>query len=491
MSVASNPFSPALVESGPKEQINNLWEQVLKESFPDGYILDDFISQLQAMEKWKELYGEQCQLQGDELDKAISVCGTIKDGRVFPHTAEEDQLIQEISNTICKLLRKYSCIYIAMIYQRYCQELTAHAVYTETVLADLLLRHSNGAFIKSGNWLVSPGKTASVIEDCKKVMRDSGGAMSVEDVSKQLWFVPYDTIYHALSMEADCINIDRHVWMLAEYSPLTSEDVDRIADVLSEELELRGYILWRHVVPLLCSKLPDVAENLVALEEGAGAIYNVLRYYLKNRFSFTKVIVAPLGQQVDANMLYENFAEEHDRFTLSDLEAFSEEIGVRPIYWEAIFTKAVRISETDFVNKREIHFDIAAIDHVLEGFCSNDYLSFKEIQQPMMMHLPPCGYSWNGYLLLSYIYSYSKTFRIVYRTMGKTGYYGAMVRRSCTGINSYKKLVEHVLTDSADWSSRDDALNLLVSNGYQAVKRLNGIDRIMERAKLNRLNNSR
>jgi len=59
----SNPFSPALVESGPKEQINNLWEQVLKGSFPDGYILDDFISQLQAMEKWKELYGEQCQLQ--------------------------------------------------------------------------------------------------------------------------------------------------------------------------------------------------------------------------------------------------------------------------------------------------------------------------------------------------------------------------------------------------------------------------------------------
>ena len=134
-----------------------------------------------------------------------------------------------------------------------------------------------------------------------------------------------------------------------------------------------------------------------------------------------------------------------------------------------------------------VHFDVAATDCALEGFCGNDYLSFKEIHPSMMMHLPSCGYSWNGYLLHSYVYGYSKMFRIIYKSIGKTGYYGAMVRRSA-GIISYEELVEHILTDSAGWNSRDDALDLLVSKGYQAVKKLKGIERIMERAKLNKLN---
>lgn len=482
----SSPFLVVSDETGAKELSHDPWELVLKESFPDGYILDDFISQLQAIDKWSKLCGEQCSLHGSELDKAISECGTIKDGRVFPRNAEEDQLVQEISNKVCELLRGYSCIDTAMLYERYCRQLTVCAIYTDAALADLLLRRSKGAFIKSGSWLVSPEKTGSVIEDCKKVMRDMGSAMSAEDISKQLWFISYDAIYHALTAEEECINVGRHTWMLAEHFPLTSGDVEQIADVLSGELDLRGYILYKHLMPLLSSKLPSVAENLAALDEGA--IFNVLRYYLKNHYSFTKTIIAPLGQQIDVHTLYKNFAEEHDRFSLRDLEAFAAEIGVASIYWEAIFTKSVRISETDFINKSLIRFDIVAIDRVLESFCVHNYLSLKEIQQPMTMHLPSCGYPWNGYLLFSYIYDYSKTFRAVYRSIGKTGHYGAIVRQSCTDINSYEKLVEHVLTDSADWKTRDDALDLLVSNGYQAVKRLNGIERIMERAKLNKFN---
>ena len=479
--LGSELLSDILSKNTPKEQTGDLWEQMLRETFPDGYILDDFISRLQAVQNC----GERCQLQGDELDRAIALCGTIKDGRVFPRNVEEDQLVREISNTICQLLGTYSCVHIAMIYQRYCQQLTAHAVYTEDVLMDLLLQHSNEAFIKNGSWLVSPGKPASVIEDCKKVMRDVGGAMSVEDVSKRLWFIPYDVIYHALSTEDDCINVGVRVWMLVEYFPLTGADVEQIANMLSEELNLRGYILYRQLVPLLHSRLPNVAENLAALDEGA--VFNVIRYYLKNRFSFTKAIIAPLGQQIEVNTLYRNFAAEHDQFSLQDLEAFAAEISAGQIYWEDVFVKAVRIRETEFVNKNMVHFDVAATDCALEGFCGNDYLSFKEIHPSMMMHLPSCGYSWNGYLLHSYVYGYSKMFRIIYKSIGKTGYYGAMVRRSA-GIISYEELVEHILTDSAGWNSRDDALDLLVSKGYQAVKKLKGIERIMERAKLNKLN---
>ena len=37
-----------------------------------------------------------------------------------------------------------------------------------------------------------------------------------------------------------------------------------------------------------------------------------------------------------------------------------------------------------------------------------------------------------------YPYGYSKTFRLFYNSLGKSGYYGALVRRSCAEIDSYQ-----------------------------------------------------
>lgn len=460
------------------------WVRVLAEAFPDGYILNDFISQMQAAEKWEELYGEVCRLHDDELDRAVLACGSLKGGRVFPPDAKEGELIAEICSTVNNILRVYSCAYPAMVYNRYRRQLADHAVYTDEVLTQLLLQRADGCFVKNGNMFTVPERPASIADDCKSVMRSAGGAVSAEDISRRLWFIPPDIIHHTLSAENDCINVDKGVWMMAEHFPLTSADAAGVADMLKDEFNVCGYISAGSLIPLLYQRLPAVAENLSALNQGA--VFNILRYHLGDSFEFRRAIISPQGRQVDIGALYRGFVTERGQFSLSDLDLFASEAHA-PICWEEIFSEAVRVSETEFVGKDQVCFDIAATDRVLESFCGGDYLPFREIQPPVMMHLPPCGYPWNGYLLLSYVYGYSRTFRIIYKSIGKAGCYGAMVRRSA-GIGSYEELVERVLTARTDWSSQDEALELLVSSGYQAVKRLKGIEKMIERAKLNKMN---
>ena len=309
--------------------------------------------------------------------------------------------------------------------------------------------------------------------------------MPVNDVSKILWFIPYDVVYHYLSVDEESLNIGNSTWMLAEHFPVSAAEADRIGNVLDEYFVNNNYLQAFDLVPLLHSKLPNIAENLSGMTYMA--VFNIVAYYLRDRFSFTKAIISPKGTSVDFTDLFRAFAAERDTFSISDLEALASELKL-PIYWECTFSGgAVRVSKTEFVNRRLIQFDVDAIDAALEDLCPGDYSPLQSVSSAMMLHLPSCGYRWNGYLLQSYVYGFSKVFRLSYSSFGKGGFYGAMVRRSCKEINNYRALIERVLTDDDTWETTADALNLLVRHGYQAVRKYKGIDNVAANAKRNKI----
>ena len=309
--------------------------------------------------------------------------------------------------------------------------------------------------------------------------------MPVSDVAKVLWFIPYDTIYHCLSVDDESLNIGNSTGMLAEHFPLTQEDAAKIGYMLDEYFLTSNYLQASDLTPLLKDRLPGIADDMNGFNYIA--TFNIVAYYLRDRFSFTKAIISPKGSSIDCTDLFKGFAAEHDTFTLADLETLASELKLS-IYWESIYAGgAVRISKTDFINKRLINFDVDTIDEVLQDFCPDDYLPLMAVSPAMMMHLPTCGYQWNGYLLQSYVFGFSKVFGLSYSSFGKTGYYGAMVRSSCKAINNYDSLIERVLTDDDTWETTADALDVLVKHGYQALRKYKKIDSATSKAKQNKL----
>ena len=461
------------------------WQAILADSFPDGYILDDFLSQFQASAYWQERYDENCPVDGAAIDDTMKALGSVRDGRVYAKKEEDNQLISEICDEINSILSQFSTVYRSSIYERYRDQLAACSIYTEQVMTQQLKATAKGSFYSTYQVFARPGQEPSVMQDCRKVLRNHGGAMSASDVSKELWFIPYDTVYQSLVYDSEALNIGNSVWMLAEHFPLTKEDAEKIGDMLDECFLTQDFIQQSELMPLLQKHLPSIADNLSGLH--FIAVFNILNYHLKNRFSFSKAIISPKGAKTDFRDLFRGFAREHERFTLDELSAFASELSV-PIYWESTFDGgAVRLNKAEFINRKNITFDVEATDKVLESFCTGDYLSIQALSSAMMVHLPPCGYSWNGFLLVSYLYGFSRMFRLIYNSISKTGYYGAMVRRSCEEIDSYERLLERILTDDNTWSTETEALSLLVKDGYQARLRLNGIGQIVEKARQNKL----
>ena len=223
----------------------------------------------------------------------------------------------------------------------------------------------NGSFYFTYQVFAKRGREPSVIDDCRKVLRDHGGAMAVDDVANVLWFIPRDLVYHNLSVDREALNIDTGVWMLAEHFPLSKEDANQIAAVLDEYLLSQDFIQQVDILPLLQKRLPSIADNLSGLH--FKAIFNILYYYLNDRFSFSNAIISPKGAKLDFTVLFRTFAKEHEQFTLDELSAYAAELKV-PIYWHSTYMGgAVRISKTDFVSRAKITFDVTATDKVLES----------------------------------------------------------------------------------------------------------------------------
>ena len=433
------------------------WLSILKNYFPDGYILDDFLSQFQAVAFWQERYSESCPVEGDAIDEAMKAIGTIRDGRVFANKEEDRALISSICEEINNTLSRYSAVYRASIYSHYQEQLAFCQIYTEEVMTQQLLKEANGRFYSYYQCFVKQGQEASVTNDARKVLRNHGGAMSVGDVTNELWFIPYDIVYHCLATDEEAISIGNSVWMLAENFPLTEEDAKLVGDMLDECFLSQNFVKAQELIPLLKQHLPSIADNLSDLH--FTAVFNILSYYLKNRFSFSRAIISPKGAKTEFRDLFRGFAKEHEQFTLDELSAFASDLQV-PIYWESTFNGgAVRVSRTEFVNRSQISFNVTETDAVLESFCTGDYLPLQDISSAMMMHLPSCGYRWNGYLLLNYLYGYSKKFKLLYNSLGKSGYYGALVKRSCAEIDCYERLVERVLIQNQIWQTEDEALD--------------------------------
>lgn len=467
--------------------VDERWFPILQDFFPDGYILNDFLGQFQAAAFWQERYGEECPIQGDAIDTAMKAVGVIRDGRVFIKCEEDKQLIATMCAVINDILSHYTTVYRSCIYNYYQEQLAAISIYTESVMTQQLLEEAKGSFYSTNQVFAKRGQYASVVLDVRRVLRDHGGPMQVDDVAKVLWFIPRNMVYHYLSVDDESINIGNSTWMLAEHFPVTLDDANRIGNMLDEYFLTNNYVQAFKLMPLLQSRLPGIADNLNGMTYQA--IFNIVAYYLRERYNFTKAIISPKGTSVDFTDLFRAFAADRDFFTLADLEALASELKL-PIYWESTYAGgAVRVSKTEFVNRRLIQFDVDSIDAVLADLCPGDYLPLMSVSSAMMMHLASCGYPWNGYLLQSYVHGFSKVFRLSYSSFGKTGYYGAMVRQSCKKISNYGSLIERVLTDDDTWETTADALNILVKQGYQALRKYKGIDNVVAQARQNKLSN--
>lgn len=470
-------------EPGKPDPAQSRWAQVLAEGFSDGYIPGDFICQMQAAAKYEELFGEDCPLSDADIDTAIAEVGVLREGRIFPRSEDMGALLRAISDEIAGLLADYYCVYPSRIYQKFEKSLAEQAIYSSDAMIHALAEYIRGRFALRYGVYVRPSVYAlKQSTDCRTVFRARGGEMTWQQLRQALWFYTDRAVDTGIYWCEDLIRTGTKRWMLAEHFPVDADDVRRMGDAIERELEVKPLVRSTELKALFERELPDLAGDLDALDNTA--LMNLMRYYQNDRFGITASAIAPLGQKVNIRDHFAALARDRDTFTLADVEAVAGENRVS-IYWETVLRGAVRVSQSEFVSNRNIHFDVAATDAALEELCPGDYIPLKQLPDALLMHLPSCGYQWNKFLLYSYLYTFSVRFEVFRSGASKYGCYGAMVRRGA-GLEEYDLLVERFLTDSDGWSTPVEALKLIVGEGLQERQKYKGIEAIAERAKKNK-----
>ena len=125
------------------------------------------------------------------------------------------------------------------------------------------------------------------------------------------------------------------------------------------------------------------------------------------------------------------------------------------------------------------------MDSAIDNFFSKDYLLFSNIGS--FMSFPYAGYSWNSYLLESYVFHFSKKFSLSHNSFSK-GLTGAIVRKG-SEFEEFRVLFAHAAADSNVPLSEKDVMSWAVANELTATRRYSDISYVLSSAK--KLRNSK
>jgi len=125
----------------------------------------------------------------------------------------------------------------------------------------------------------------------------------------------------------------------------------------------------------------------------------------------------------------------------------------------------IRLNENEFIRKDKIKFNVDEIDKILHGMFEGEYVPLGEIN--LFLSFPNIGYQWNNFVLESYLFNFSRKFKLIHTCFGMKETCGAIVR-SESAISDYNALITDVLKKAGKIFTEKSALNYLVEKGYQA-----------------------
>lgn len=424
-------------------------------------------------------YGHEPEQTDEQLETLLCEIGTQHDGRVFPKAGgEQDALAKEIISEVNAAFNSgATAVYPSTVFERYRERLAGELhIYTEDALSSLILTNCGGRFLRKHNHLVIKGREANPTEDIRRILRESYSPMSVDDIHSIAWYIPPEKLKFLLAAESSFISVAAGTYYYAPNFPISESEKSILISAIGSHVDYAGYITDVELMDIIREKCPGLAIN--AAELTRCGVRDCLGYLLKGLFAFNGPIITRTGCEINRSEVFRRFAADHQRLTYDELKAFADEMDTA-IYWDAIMSQMVRLSENEFIRKDELVPDVAAIDTYLDGVCLGEYIPLCGID--LFLSFPSIGYQWNRFLLESYLNSYSRKFRLVHTSFSKKETCGAMVRAE-SKITDYDALITVVLSEAGREFTQKTALDYLVENGYQAKRSYKGIENVLRMA---------
>lgn len=470
----------------PNNPLCERYSTLLRDKFENGFRINSMIDRNRFKQYYFDTFGEEIQQSDDELIDVVKQVGFVQDERIFARTGgTRSDILDDIQADIAAAFKGgASCVYVASVFEKYRYSLADQLqIYSEDVLKEQLLATSYGEYNSAKLYFYTRKREPNISADVEEVMRHSQLPLTYEQIHEKLWYIPIDYIKHYLSCSEGVVSVALGTYYYAGNLPISPEEIESVAKIIRTRLDQKGFVTDTELERLIRDNCPSTAINTAFLS--ARGLRNSLAFYLRDRFSFNGTIISEHGRQLNMIQMFEMFCESRERMTVDELRAFVKGMNtnISNVYLEAVFNKMLRISQTEFIKKDAVSFNIPDIDAALDQLIEGDYAPLKSFA--LFLHFPPVSVKWNKFLLEGYVAQFSRDFTLLHASYTMSECCGAIVRKT-SHIKDFKSLITDVLANDGGWQNRTEALAVLTREGYLQNGRYSEIDSVVAEARLRR-----
>lgn len=451
------------------------YEKILSEKFQKGYRFGSIIDQKKFIAYLKEETKKDISLSGNEIDQNIKSMGIMVDERVYlTSTIFPDEKKESLINSIKRKIENGAKnIYFDILYEDLIYDFEGTNIFSPEMLAAYLKAVASDFFIINKNYLTSLDyEEQNPVDELRDLLKNEGIALSYNQIYERLPHITETKIRQLLNFYPEFINNGKESCFHKDIIHLTEKEISGIRKIIDKSLSEFDYLLGTELIEAIKKSYPSIFDNNSTITDVGLRKY--FSYLFDKEYSFNGDIISYKNKNLKMSDVFANFCKANPHFTINELYNINNQI-----YLATVYRNSIRINQQEFIGHISIKFPKKEIDDAIGLFCLNKYVPIKAINQ--YGSFPDIGFSWNEYLLESYVFNHSEQYKLIHNTFNENVCVGAIVKKNCE-INNADELFADVLANSSIVLNSVKALDYLCDEGFLARRNYKGIDSIIIKA---------
>lgn len=430
--------------------------------------------ELMRLRNYAESAGVELPVSDEDLECEIFEVGMLIDGKIY---ALSNELLVEVASLIDTIFEQgVGVIFSELFMEKNSEWLEEHYIVTVDMLKEIL-KKVRPQYYLGQNIITAAEKISEHDATVKEILRVSEDSSIIifSELVEALEYIPSEKIAWSLSMSPEFVWISEGKYFCMKDFVISEEDVNVISAYVDRECGLNGYAS--------ITNLPygNVLEDNYELSDIAlqTAIYNTV---LKKNYYLHGKILTKESNGVDIGILLKAYCNGKDNCTASEVMERAIELTGNPNKQNAmvaLYDTMIRVGADNFISDQQVHFDVERIDELLTQIVLERFIPIRGVTTFALF--PPCGTSWNHYLLESFCYRFSKKFRLV--VMNYNDKNAGLIKAFELSLNYTDMLCEAAAKSCVDLTV-EAVGNYFFNNGFTAKRKYSNLPEIIERAKI-------
>lgn len=435
--------------------------------FPHGIRPSSIIDVNKLKRQYQTCFGEPIP-DSIDIPSLLSQEGIQSGEKVYILNDEQKQNLRQLIQSV--FAAGYEVIYYSELLAKHGDLLDSCHLYEASLLRSVFASIMPNVICQADVLLAN--QDANSVEE---ITRAYGVALVLDyqQIKERCPYLTMDAIRWALTTSDRFVWSSQETYAQTDLIQLDSKEVDRVRDEIIPQIEADGfYSLAR--LPLEESCDLNSGISLWAVRD---AMYNrhMARYCDRHG-----LIVTPKGVRLTSAQVLEAWCKGLDRVTVDEVEAYEYDLTGHHAslgLWAACNTM-VRIDHDHFVADSQIDFDIDAIDRAISLFVGDRIVPITAVTSFTSFPEVP-GYSWNLFLVESFLRRFSKRFTID-GGPAQTSYVGGICSIE-KQFESYEDRLAHAVVQDGVALTEESIGSYLTERKY-ILRRSNTVRKVLGRA---------